>query len=310
MSKIIGVTVGTTLNPEKLKELGDLNLTITDIDESTADGGSNVVTFSDGNTLTVKNGSKGSKGDKGDQGEKGEPGADGKDFEKIILTCSGTTAGSTVTFPSDMTVDALKEAIIGGKVLVSITSMYDTITFVLTTCTDYREMTSSMNYIMAKGSYVPPATNNPTVLYFYIYFDTTTGAVTSISLSSSTTLTHPSIYITSEYTSGIWRVRKWSNNVVELWGRYTATVNISTVWKNNIYYAANAVPQQTFPVTFTAVPKILATANCVDDAYFLVTGSGSVAPTTTKTGQLQVACPLSRTGVGIDISFYVHGTIA
>ena len=39
------------------------SVTVTDVAESTADGGSNVVTFSDGTTLTVKNGSKGSSGE-------------------------------------------------------------------------------------------------------------------------------------------------------------------------------------------------------------------------------------------------------
>jgi hypothetical protein len=39
------------------------SVTITEVTESTADGGSNVVTFSDGKTLTVKNGTKGSNGD-------------------------------------------------------------------------------------------------------------------------------------------------------------------------------------------------------------------------------------------------------
>ena len=42
------------------------SVTITDVTESTADGGSNVVTFSDGKTLTIKNGTKGSNGDNGD----------------------------------------------------------------------------------------------------------------------------------------------------------------------------------------------------------------------------------------------------
>lgn len=42
------------------------SITVSDTTESTEDGGSNVVTFSDGTTLTVQNGSKGSKGDKGD----------------------------------------------------------------------------------------------------------------------------------------------------------------------------------------------------------------------------------------------------
>lgn len=42
------------------------SVTVKSVSESTADGGSNVVTFSDGNTMTIKNGSKGSKGSKGD----------------------------------------------------------------------------------------------------------------------------------------------------------------------------------------------------------------------------------------------------
>lgn len=41
------------------------SVTVKSVSESAADGGSNVVTFSDGKTLTVKNGSKGDKGDAG-----------------------------------------------------------------------------------------------------------------------------------------------------------------------------------------------------------------------------------------------------
>lgn len=53
------------------------SVTVKTVSESTADGGSNVVTFSDGKTLTVKNGSKGSKGDKGDTGASGAKGDKG-----------------------------------------------------------------------------------------------------------------------------------------------------------------------------------------------------------------------------------------
>jgi len=68
------------------------SVTVSSVEESEADGGENVVTFSDGNKLTVKNGktgaqgpqgpagadgAKGDKGDKGDPGEKGETGATG-----------------------------------------------------------------------------------------------------------------------------------------------------------------------------------------------------------------------------------------
>lgn len=53
------------------------SVTVKSVSESTTDGGSNVVTFSDGKTLTVKNGSKGSKGDKGDTGATGPEGPQG-----------------------------------------------------------------------------------------------------------------------------------------------------------------------------------------------------------------------------------------
>lgn len=51
------------------------SVTITSTSESSEDNGSNTVTFSDGKTLTIKNGSKGSQGNKGDKGDTGEAGS-------------------------------------------------------------------------------------------------------------------------------------------------------------------------------------------------------------------------------------------
>ena len=53
------------------------SVTVTSVTESAEDGGDNIVTFSDGKSVTVKNGSKGSTGAKGDEGAPGSPGADG-----------------------------------------------------------------------------------------------------------------------------------------------------------------------------------------------------------------------------------------
>lgn len=50
------------------------SVTVKSVSESNADGGSNIVTFSDGKTLTIKNGSKGSQGE---PGAAGSPGAAG-----------------------------------------------------------------------------------------------------------------------------------------------------------------------------------------------------------------------------------------
>ena len=70
------------------------SVTVTKVSESTADGGSNIVTFSDGKTLTVKNGTKGSQGVQGEKGDKGDTGANGtngKDGVSITHYWNGAT---------------------------------------------------------------------------------------------------------------------------------------------------------------------------------------------------------------------------
>ena len=73
------------------------SVTVASVTESAEDGGSNVVKFSDGKTVTIKNGSKGSDGAAGKDGQDGSPGADGKDGE------DGTSV--TVTNVSESNVD-------------------------------------------------------------------------------------------------------------------------------------------------------------------------------------------------------------
>lgn len=68
----------TTITIPTIAGKDGTSVTVASVSESSADGGSNVVTFSDGKTLTVKNGSKGSKGDKGDKGDTGAQGPAGK----------------------------------------------------------------------------------------------------------------------------------------------------------------------------------------------------------------------------------------
>lgn len=69
------------------------SVTVESVRESTADGGSNVVTFSDGKTLNVKNGSKGNKGDPGTTPQKGIDFWTDADQEAIVqqvITALGT----------------------------------------------------------------------------------------------------------------------------------------------------------------------------------------------------------------------------
>lgn len=53
-------------------EKGDPGITVTDVSESTADSGYNSITFSDGTTVYIRNGSKGSTGSPGPKGDPGE----------------------------------------------------------------------------------------------------------------------------------------------------------------------------------------------------------------------------------------------
>lgn len=68
------------------------SVTVASVTESAEDGADNVVTFSDGNSVVIKNGSKGSTGAKGDKGDtgaagpQGPAGAPGKDGTSMDIT--------------------------------------------------------------------------------------------------------------------------------------------------------------------------------------------------------------------------------
>ena len=57
-------------------------VTVVDVSESGVDGGANIVTFSDGTTMSVLNGNTGSQGPRGFQGERGEQGPKGDKGDK------------------------------------------------------------------------------------------------------------------------------------------------------------------------------------------------------------------------------------
>ena len=65
------------------------SVTVKSVSESSADGGSNVVTFSDGKTVTIKNGSKGSTGATGPQGPQGPAGSDATVTVESITSALG-----------------------------------------------------------------------------------------------------------------------------------------------------------------------------------------------------------------------------
>ena len=71
---------------------------------STADGGSNIYTFSDGSTITIKNGSKGSTGATGSPGAAGKNGSNGTS----AIWFTGTAVTGTATSATAFTVSGSK----------------------------------------------------------------------------------------------------------------------------------------------------------------------------------------------------------
>lgn len=94
---ITGITMnGSSKGTSGVVDLGTVLTGGSQTTTSSADGGSNVYTFSDGSTITVKNGSKGSKGDQGEQGEKGDNGVKALQPAKTF-TSTYSTVGTTAS---------------------------------------------------------------------------------------------------------------------------------------------------------------------------------------------------------------------
>lgn len=105
---------GKNLTPDdnRIVDLGTVLTGGEQTSTSSADGGSNVYTFSDGSTITVKNGSKGSQGNPGKDGTNG---TNGTSVTVASVSESDTDGGNnTITF-SDGTSITIKNGTKGAK---------------------------------------------------------------------------------------------------------------------------------------------------------------------------------------------------
>lgn len=73
------------------------SISVKDIFESNEDGGENVVTFSDGSSITIRNGRKGNDGEDGKDGEDGNDGNDGEDGVSPIVSVSDIVGGHRIS---------------------------------------------------------------------------------------------------------------------------------------------------------------------------------------------------------------------
>lgn len=105
---------GVNLTPDdnRIVDLGTVLTGGEQTSTSSADGGSNVYTFSDGSTITVRNGSKGSQGNPGKDGTNG---TNGTSVTVASVSESDTDGGNnTITF-SDGTIITIKNGMKGAK---------------------------------------------------------------------------------------------------------------------------------------------------------------------------------------------------
>lgn len=113
-------------------------------------------------------------------------------------------------------------------------------------------------------------------------------------------------YIVEQGTSGIWTYRKWNSGVAECWGSLSVKTAIKTAWTTGMFISS-AFPENTtdFPLDFTEVPSVVASANA---AYSVFLMDGGVPHTRTTLGNYQFARPLSlKDELNYSVSINVKG---
>jgi hypothetical protein len=126
------------------------SVNVKSVSESSADGGSNVVTFSDGKTVTIKNGGKGSTGGKGDTGATGQRGTGL--LSVTTAPSSYTTAVGGITPKYRMAISTIKTQAGVTEVLLGDTIRYSYYTYpVIYVDADYAYMGTRVSIRGATG---------------------------------------------------------------------------------------------------------------------------------------------------------------
>lgn len=109
-------------------------------------------------------------------------------------------------------------------------------------------------------------------------------------------------YVTEQGTSGIWTYRKWNSGIMECWGRYTASIAITTASASYGGYRSAQLNIPTLPVTYTNTPTVTATTGAAA-GYWV----NNVTPSTTG-GQFYLSCGASLAAGNKTVNFYFIGS--
>lgn len=156
------------------------------------------------------------------------------------------------------------------------------------------------------GGYYIPAVEQSGSDAVVIHF---TGSADGMPQLQSVEVALYDLRVEEEYTSGNWRVRKWSNGECELWGTFTANASIGVEW-GNLYVHSNALGQQTYPVTFRTAPVVMLSSETPSSSeYEYLIMAGTKTGTTTASPSVS-AVRGSSAYVEMAVKMYVKGTLA
>lgn len=169
------------------------SVTVASVTESTEDGGNNIITFSDGKSITIKNGSKGKDGQNGANGTDGKDGQDGTSVTHSWNGTVLTVTSKSGTSSADLKGEDGKDGANGkdgsnGKDGISATHSWNGTTLTITSASG----TSSANLKGADGkdgSNGKDGTNGTSVTVSKVTESTASGGSNVVTFSDGKTLT-------------------------------------------------------------------------------------------------------------------------
>lgn len=124
--------------------------------------------------------------------------------------------------------------------------------------------------------------------------------------ATSKALYHPNAsYITSETTSGSWRIRKWSNNRVECWGSFLVKTTAQGTALGNAYYWDTG-GKYLFPNNlFASAPIVLITPHTNNGGLFAITTHQHAADGVA----FYTWAPHQKGGIDLNVHIYALGVL-
>ena len=122
----------------------------------------------------------------------------------------------------------------------------------------------------------------------------------------------PAAYIVEQGTSGVWSYRKWSDYMMECWGRKICN-DVYCVNQWGTVYESNKIYSETYPFVFESIPyQMISISGSNSHSFMLEYPASADSNTTTSTGGWYFVRPSSMsgdTGKTVYVDIYIKGKI-